>query len=181
MALVPMCFFSCAQGRDSETNKNNSDMILVAYFSATGTTEGVAKKIATATGGELLEIKPAEGYSSADLDWTDSNSRSSRESANPETRPAIVMEKDDIAKYNVVFLGYPIWWDEAPRVINSFIESFDFKGKTVVPFATSGSSGIGNSVRVLRKSYPSIKWQQGKLLNRATFDDVKRWVDGLGF
>lgn len=156
-------------------------MILVVYFSATGTTEGVAKKIASATGGELLEIKPAEGYSSADLDWTDNNSRSSRESANPETRPAIVIEKNDIAKYNVVFLGYPIWWDEAPKVVNSFIESFDFTGKTVVPFATSGSSGIDNSVNVLRKSYPTIKWQQGKLLNRASFDEVKSWVGGLSY
>lgn len=156
-------------------------MILVAYFSATGTTEGAAKKIASATGGDLLKIEPEERYSSADLDWTDNSSRSSRESAMPESRPAIIVGKKEISSYDVIFIGYPIWWDEAPRVINTFIESFDFNGMTVIPFATSGGSSIANSVEVLRKTYPTIKWKQGKLLNGASNSTINDWIKELGY
>lgn len=163
-AVMTFCFLSCAQGK--KDNNNNKTMILVAYFSATGTTESVAKKIASVSGGELLEIKPKVEYSSADLNWNDNSSRSSRESADRKARPAIVIGANDISSYDVIFLGYPIWWDEAPRVINTFIEMFDLDGKTIVPFATSGGSGIANSVKTLQRSYPGINWRQGKLLNR---------------
>ena len=95
---------------------------------------------------------------------------------NPQARPALKDTKLDIAAYNVVFIGYPIWWDQAPRIINTFIESHDLKGKTLVPFATSGGSGIGNSVKELRKAYPDLEWQDGKLLNRASRNTVQNWV-----
>ncbi len=172
-------FTACAQGnKDNQTDKA---MTLVAYFSATGTTESVAKKIASVTGGKLLKIEPEVQYSRADLDWTDSSSRSSRESATPESRPAIVIGEKGISSYDVIFIGYPIWWNEAPRVINTFMESFDFNGKTVIPFATSGGSGIANSVKVLRKTYPAINWGQGKLLNRASGTTIENWIRGLGY
>ena len=168
---------ACAQQKtDMESSKT-----LVAYFSATGTTESVAKKIASVTGGKLLKIEPEVQYSRADLDWTDSSSRSSRESATPESRPAIVIGEKGISSYDVIFIGYPIWWNEAPRVINTFMESFDFNGKTVIPFATSGGSGIANSVKVLRKTYPAINWGQGKLLNRASGTTIENWIRGLGY
>lgn len=179
-ALASLCFISCAQGKKNENDYNNKNMVLVAYFSATGTTEGVAKKIAAATDGDILEIKPEVGYSSDDLDWTDNSSRSSRESANRQSRPGIVLETNDVSSYEVIFLGYPVWWDEAPRVINTFIETFGLEGKKVIPFATSGGSGIANSVNVLRKSYPSVNWQSGKLLNRASSASVKEWTESLG-
>lgn len=181
LALVSLCFFSCAQGgKNGIKNNKNNNMVLVAYFSATGTTESVARKIAAATGGDLLEIKPENEYSHADLDWTDNSSRSSRESADPESRPSILPVDKEVSSYSVIFLGYPIWWDEAPRVINTFIESYGLNGKKVIPFATSGGSGITNSVNILRKSYPSIEWQTGKLLNRTSASAIENWVKGLG-
>lgn len=136
---------------------------LVAYFSATGTTAKVAKEIAAETGGELYEIVPAEPYTAADLDWRNSHSRSSVEMNDPKSRPAMKGSKDDIGSYDVVYLGYPIWWGVAPHIINTFIESHDLKGKRVIPFATSGGSGIERSVGELKAAYPDINWQEGKL------------------
>lgn len=180
LALVSLCFFSCAQGGKNGIKNDNNDMVLVAYFSATGTTESIARKIAAATGGDLLAIKPEKEYSHADLDWTDNSSRSSRESADPNSRPSILPVDKEVSSYSVIFLGYPIWWDEAPRVINTFIETYGLDGKKVIPFATSGGSGITNSVNILRKSYPSIEWQTGKLLNRTSASAIENWVKGLG-
>ena len=154
---------------------------LVAYFSASGTTARVAGKVAQATGGELYAITPAESYTSADLDWNDKQSRSSVEMNDPKSRPAIKGRKENIADYDVIFIGYPIWWDLAPRIINTFIESHDLKGKTVIPFATSGSSGITNSAAALKKTYPDIDWKEGKLLNRASAGDIREWVGKLGY
>lgn len=153
---------------------------LVAYFSATGTTEKVAEGIAEACGGELFEIVPATPYSSADLDYTDNASRSSREMGDASSRPALAADELDLSGYDRVFLGYPIWWNEAPRVINSFLESHDLSGKTLIPFATSGSSSISNSVKMLRQSYPGLEWQDGRLLNRAGASEISAWVESLG-
>ena len=150
--------------------------VLVVYFSATGTTRQVAKQIAKIANADICEITPTKPYSSVDLDWTNKQSRSSVEMNNPKTRPEIKALSVDVSKYDYVFLGYPIWWDLAPRTVNSFIEATDLSGKTVIPFATSGSSTIANSVAVLKKTYPKIKWQTGKLLNRVSEKEIGTWV-----
>lgn len=149
---------------------------LVAYFSATGTTAAAAQMLAKVTGGELWEIAPAKPYSQADLDWTNQNSRSSVEMRDAASRPALKATKRDIAKYDVVYIGYPIWWHVAPTIINTFIESHDLKGKTLIPFATSGSQDIEYSVDALMETYPSLHWKPGKLLNGATEDSIRTWV-----
>lgn len=149
---------------------------LVAYFSATGTTAAAAQKLAKVTGGELWEIAPAKPYTSADLDWTDQNSRSSVEMRDAASRPALKATKSNIAKYDVVYIGYPVWWHVAPTIINTFIESHDLKGKTLIPFATSGSQDVEFSVDKLKKTYPSLNWKPGKLLNGATEDSIRTWV-----
>ena len=143
--LGPAAF--AQQKTDMESSKT-----LVAYFSATGTTAAVAETIARVTGGELFAIEPEEAYTSADLNWNDRNSRSSVEMNDRNTRPALKALKENMAGYTVVFIGYPIWWNEAPRIVNTFIESHDLGGKTVIPFATSGGSGENNSVSVLKKT-----------------------------
>ena len=152
---------------------------LVTYFSATGTTRSVAQKIAKATCGDLWEIAPKVAYTSADLDWTDKQSRSSVEMSDPTARPALAAVNEHIADYDTLFIGYPIWWYVAPRIINTFVEAHDLKGKVLIPFATSGSSAIGPTVAALRKAYPSLNWQDGRLLNGATEASVKAWVKGL--
>lgn len=149
---------------------------LVAYFSATGNTQRVAKQVATITGGELYEITPAEEYTSADLDWHDNKSRSSVEMNDKSARPAIIADLENADSYDTIFIGYPIWWNEAPRIINTFIEKYSFAGKRVIPFATSGGSSISNSATQLRRSYPDIDWGEALLLNRATNDDIKNWI-----
>lgn len=161
--------------------QNNNKHILVAYFSATGTTARAAEKLANVTGGELYAITPAESYTSADLDWHDKQSRSSVEMNDPKSRPAIKGRKENIADYDVVFIGYPIWWDLAPRVINTFIESHDLKGKTVIPFATSGGSTLAGSAVALKRSYPSLNWKEGRLLNRADEKTIRTWIEKLRF
>lgn len=150
--------------------------VLVAYFSATGTTEGVAKLIAKSTGGELYKIQPEKKYTSADLDWTEKTSRCCKENDNPESRPAIVKDKDNLDAYDVIYLGYPNWWNGAPRIINTFIETYSLKGKTVIPFMTSGGSQIENSEKNLKQKYPDVNWQKGKLLNGASQKDIDDWV-----
>ena len=154
--------------------------ILVAYFSASGVTAGAAKEIAEAVGGDLFEIRPEEPYTAADLDWRNKKSRSSIEMNDPASRPAIAAEDLDISSYDVVFLGFPVWWYMAPTIINTFLETYDFSGKTVIPFATSGSSGIENCEKKLQQQYPSINWKSGKLLNGHPGQDVlDSWVKSL--
>ena len=162
-------------------NNKMQKKVLITYFSATGTTAQAAKRIANVTGGDLYAITPVESYTSADLDWHDKQSRSSVEMNDPKSRPAIKGTKENIADYDVVFIGYPIWWDLAPRVINTFIESHDLKGKTVIPFATSGGSTLAGSATALKKSYPSLNWKEGRLLNRADEKTIRTWVEKLGF
>ncbi len=153
-------------GANAQNKKNMTQKkTLVAYFSATGNTEKAAKKIAGTTGGTLYAIQPVQKYTAADLDWNDRNSRSTKEMNDAKSRPAIKKTLKDIKQYDTVYIGFPIWWDLAPRVINTFIETYDLSGKTVIPFATSGGSGIGNSEKALKKSYPKLNWKQGKLMN----------------
>lgn len=136
---------------------------LVAYFSASGSTAQLAKTIAEVTGGDLFEIKPEQPYTSADLNWNEKKSRSSIEMSDPNSRPAIATTVKNMDEYDTVFVGFPIWWYVAPTIINTFLESYDFSGKTVIPFATSGGSGMGKTDSVLKKccSDKTI-WKQGK-------------------
>ena len=135
----------------------------------------MAKQIAKNADADICEIAPAKPYSNADLDWTNKQSRSSVEMNNPMVFLYIKAVSVDVSKYDYIFLGYPIWWDLAPRTVNTFIETADLAGKTVIPFATSGSSTIANSVAVLKKSYPKIKWQTGKLMNRVGEKEMGTW------
>ena len=175
-AVTGICFAACAQnkGGDSMQVENKP---LVVYFSATGTTAHAARTIADVTGGTLYEIVPQQAYTSDDLDWNDRQSRSSVEMKDPNARPALKQTKVDIGDYDVIFVGYPIWWNQAPRVVNTFIESHDLKGCKLVPFATSGGSGITNSVKELRKAYPDLEWQDGKLLNGTGRNEVWNWAN----
>lgn len=169
MAIVAMCTTVYAQKGEGK--------VLVAYFSATGTTEDVAEKIAAVTGGELHEIAPEQAYTDADLDWNNRQSRSSVEMNDPKSRPALKEKKANMADYDVVYIGFPIWWGVAPHIVNTFIESHDLKGKTLIPFATSGGSGISQAVAALRKAYPDLNWQDGKLLNRADERTIRAWIE----
>ena len=169
-------FAASACSQNKSQNIMEKKKVLVVYFSATGTTRLVAKQIAKIADADIFEIAPAKPYSSADLDWTNKQSRSSVEMNNPKARPEIKAVSVDVSKYDYVFLGYPIWSDLAPRIVNTFIETADLAGKTVIPFATSGSSTIANSVAVLKKSYPKIKWQTGRLLNRVSEKEIGTWV-----
>lgn len=157
-----------------------SKKILVAYFSASGVTAKAAWKLSEAIGADLHEIKPEVPYSSADLDWTDKNSRSSVEMNDPSSRPAIAEKLPDMEKYDVVFVGFPIWWYVAPTIINTFLESYDFSGKTIIPFATSGGSGMGKTNAKLKPSCPGATLLQGRLLNGSLSEDsLKKWVQDL--
>ena len=152
---------------------------LVAYFSATGTTEQVAKELADVTGGTLYEIKPEVRYTDADLDWHDRNSRSSVEMMNKNSRPAIIKDLNDADGYDRIFIGFPVWWYTAPTIINTFIETYGFKGKTVILFATSGGSTVDKANKDFAASYPAINWKPGKTLNGASKAAIKTWVEGL--
>lgn len=165
MSLLTFSCSSKAQKQTTDADTQSDKKILVAYFSCTGTTERVADAIAQAVSGKLYRITPAAAYTSADLNWNNKASRSSVEMVDETSRPALGGETLNLQDYDVVFLGYPIWWDLCPRPVNTFLEKYDFSGKTVIPFATSGGSSIAHSVRQLRKLYPNVTWNDGKLLN----------------
>lgn len=139
---------------------------LVAYFSTGGVTANVAQALAAAIGADLYQIVPEVPYTRADLDWTDKNSRSTREMEDPASRPAIAGSCEDLEEYDTIFVGFPIWWYVAPTIINTFLESYDFSGKTVVPFATSGGSGMGETNQKLRLSCPGARLLEGRVFSR---------------
>lgn len=153
-----------------------ADKVLVAYFSATGTTKAAAELVARATNGELMAIEPTKAYTSADLNWHNQQSRSSVEMNDPTARPAIKKSKENLDGYSTIYLGFPIWWYVAPRIINTFLEAYDFTGKTIIPFATSGSSNISGAVKALRQTYPTLKIDDGRLLNSVSYDDIVKWT-----
>ncbi len=157
-----------------------TNTVLVAYFSATGTTKAVAEQIALASGGELMEIEPMQPYTSADLNWNNKHSRSTVEMNDESARPAIKKSKENLDGYDVVYVGFPVWWYVAPRIINTFLEAYDFTGKTIVPFATSGGSGIAGCTKALRKTYPALHIEDGKLLNYTSCEDIQSWVKNYG-
>jgi flavodoxin len=155
---------------------------LVAYFSATGITRKVAEALAEAAGADLYEIKPQTPYTKADLNWHDKKSRSSVEMSDKSSRPAIADNDANVSAYDVVFIGFPIWWYIAPTIINTFLESYDFAGKTIVPFATSGGSGIGETVANLKASVDaSATIVEGRILKgKQTKETLTAWVTSLG-
>ncbi len=153
---------------------------LVAYFSATGNTEGVAELLQTALDADLYEIVPEVAYTSEDLNYSSDDCRANREQNDPDARPAIDGSVENMDSYDVIFLGYPIWWGEAPKIISTFLESYDFTGKTIVPFCTSGSSGIGSSAEHLAGLAGSSTWLEGaRFAPGASQEEVAAWVDGL--
>lgn len=156
--------------------------ILAAYFSCTGTTARVANEVAKAAGADLFEIKPAQPYTAADLDWTVKGSRSSREMADEHFRPEIADRVGNMAEYGVVFVGFPIWWYVAPRIIETFLESYDFSGKTVVPFFTSGGSGAGKTDAILHKCCPAAHFLPSIHLSaNVTAEGLKKQLSALKF
>ncbi|MDD7390627.1 MAG: flavodoxin [Lachnospiraceae bacterium] len=152
---------------------------LVAYFSAGGTTKKAAEMIAESAEADLFEITPKVAYTKADLNWMDKKSRSSVEMGDKTFRPEIAASDIDIAAYDEIILGFPIWWYVAPTIVNTFLEAYDFSGKKIVLFATSGGSGFGNTVRELQPSAPGALIKEGKLMNGASAREISEWVKTL--
>lgn len=138
---------------------------LIAYFSASGVTARAAREMADAIGADLYEICPAAPYTDADLNWTDKKSRSTLEMNDPACRPAIASQVERMEQYDTVFVGFPVWWYVEPRIVDTFLESYDFTGKTMIPFATSGGSGISKAEKSLREHCPGGNWKKGRLVN----------------
>ena len=153
---------------------------LVAYFSASGVTEKMAKTLAEVTGADLFEIQTAVPYTTADLDWMNKKSRSSVEMSNPDSRPEIGNKIPDMGQYDTVFVGFPIWWYVAPTIINTFLESYDFTGKKIATFATSGGSGMGKTDSILKKCAPNADWKEGKRFGSADKNALKAWAESQG-
>lgn len=177
-AVLTISLSACSQNKKQD-NKGMKK-VLVAYFSASGVTRGVATQLAEVTGGTLHEITPLQPYTAADLDWTDKQSRSTVEMQDKSSRPAIKDTLTNMADYDVVYVGFPIWWYTAPTIINTFIESYDLKGKTLIPFATSGGSSIRKACDDLKTAYPDLKWKEGRLLNHASKKELEEWVKSTG-
>lgn len=161
----------------NEVSENNT---IVVYFSATGTTKGVAERIANVTDADIFELLPAEPYSDADLNWHDKDSRTSIEMNDPNVRPAIANDTVDLNSYTTVYIGYPIWWGDAPRMMSTFVEAHDFDGKTVIPFCTSGGSGIGRSGENLASQAGSGNWLSGGRLDAGISEsEIQDWINNM--
>ena len=159
---------------------DSGNKILIAYFSATNNTENIANHLNEILDADLYEIVPETPYTSDDLNYNDSSSRSSQEMNDPDARPAISGGVDNIEQYDVIFLGYPIWWGEAPRIINTFLESYDFSGKAIAPFCTSASSPLGSSAAMLQDLTTNATWLGGQRFSGGdAASDVQEWVDSL--
>jgi len=173
--FLSVLMLACAIFTNAKADDNK---ILVAYFSATGNTKAVAEKLATAINADLFEIVPEQLYTSEDLNWQNDQSRSSIEMGDRSSRPAISSKIDDMAQYKIVFVGSPIWWGREPSIIDTFIESYDFSDKTVIPFVTSGSSGIGDYGANLQSLAPNAKVLTGKRFsNDVSAEELKSWAD----
>ena len=173
---------ACGGGNDDKGKLPQTDPsnILVAYFSCTNRTEGVAQKIANVTGGDLYEIAPSQPYTQEDLAYGNSSCRANQEQNSATARPAINGSVQDMESYDVIYLGYPIWWGKAPKIIYTFFESYDFAGKTIVPFCTSGSSPITGSLSEIQALAPAATWLGGRRFEAsATEAQIKAWIDGL--
>ncbi|MBR1793117.1 MAG: NAD(P)H-dependent oxidoreductase [Bacteroidales bacterium] len=174
MVIMILNLTATAQSHKQEIKQMKT---LVAYFSASGVTEAVARQLAEAAHADLHEIKPEKPYTEADLDWTDKQSRSTIEMKDRSSRPTITDKIKNMAEYEVIYVGFPIWWYTAPTIINTFMEAYDFAGKTVIPFATSGGSNIKQACADLKNAYPNVDWKEGRLLNRVSTTELKKWVE----
>ncbi len=164
----------------SENTDGSVKNTIVVYFSATGTTKGVAERIADVTNADLFEIVPAEPYTSADLDWNDKNSRTTIEMNDQNARPEILDDTISFDGYSTVYIGYPIWWGDAPRIMSTFVEAHDFNGLTVIPFCTSGGSGIGRSGSNLASQAGSGNWLDGDRLDAGiSEEELGTWINSL--
>ena len=169
------------QPTESTAEQTADTTVLVAYFSATGNTRGVAERIAALTGGDLYEITPAEPYTAEDLDYTNSESRTSLEMADPDARPALGGAALSLEGYDTLYLGYPIWHGQAPRILSTFAEQYDFDGLTVIPFCTSGSSGIGSSAGELAMQAGSGTWLEGQRFSAdVSEEELQTWLEDQG-
>ena len=165
--------------QDTASDAGNIDT-LVIYFSETGNTRGVAEKIASITDADIYEIKAAEEYTDADLDWNDSDSRATREQNDASARPEIGSDPVSLEGYKTIYIGYPIWWGEEPRIMDTFVESYDFDGITMIPFCTSGSSDIGKSAKNLADNAGSGNWLDGERFDGGVSEEeLKSWIEGL--
>ena len=170
---------TAAEPASEEPAAAHSD-VLVAYFSATGTTKGVAERIASVTGGDLYEILAAQPYTEADLNYNDNSSRSTTEQNDKSVRPEIGSEDISLEGYTTIYLGFPIWWGEEPRILDTFVEKYNFDGITVIPFCTSGSSGIGRSGSNMEELAGSGTWLQGERFGGSVSEEeLKSWIEGL--
>ena len=164
----------------NEEQPSSGSEVIVVVFSATGTTKGVAERIAAVENADLYEIIPSEPYSDADLNWNDSNSRTTKEQNDPSIRPEIAGERIELDEYTRIYIGYPIWWGEEPRIMDTFVESYDFGDAEVIPFCTSGGSGIGRSGSNLASLAGSGNWLDGDRLDAdISEDELKTWISGL--
>ena len=172
-----LCAFSAVYAEQAEQSPVEERDVLVIYFSATGTTKGVAEKIAALTDADIFEIVPAEPYTSADLNWNDRNSRTSVETDDPSCRPEIDGEPVDLEGYSTIFIGYPIWWGDIPRIMSTFVESYEFGEITMIPFCTSGGSGVGQSDKHLEEQAGSGKWLKGtRLQGNISEEALMSWI-----
>jgi len=167
MLFVAACCLMLGSYAQEKQGKENKEMkkTLVVYFSATGTTKAAAQKLAKEKNADLFEIVPEQLYTAADLDWKDKQSRSTLEMKDKSSRPAIKGKCENIADYDIVWIGFPVWWYTAPTIINTFIEAHDLSGKVINVFATSGGSGVTGSANDLKKTYPQYKWGESRLMN----------------
>lgn len=157
-------------------SKKTAKKVLVVYFSETGTTRSAAKKVKKATKGTLYQIKAADSYTSADLDYSNDNCRATVEQHNGTIRPKVKGKVKNIRKYDVIFVGYPIWWGKEPMIIRTFLESYNLKGKKIVPFCTSGGSGISGSVKGVKAAAKGANVAKGKDLTDASYKSVEKWA-----
>jgi len=176
-----LLLFSCVPFAASAEKTEPSSHILVVYFSATGTTKSVAEKLAEGLSADLYEIVPKEPYTDADLNYNDRRSRTSIETDAPNCRPEIAGELPDLSAYDTVFIGYPIWWGDTPRIVSNFVENVDLKGKTLAVFFTSGSSGLGSSMKHLMQQAGAGEWLEGKrFTSRTSVEELVNWAVSLG-
>ena len=187
--MLVMAMTSCsggnsgASGGDQAAQQNTDDKSIVVYFSCTGNTKAVAEEIAAHTGSDLQEIVPEEPYTEEDLNYNDDSCRANVEMNDPESRPAISNTIENLSDYDTIYIGYPIWWGSLPRIMNTFFDTYDFSGKTIVPFCTSGSSSISQSVSVIKEAEPEAQIKEGLQVSSAGADDssdeVSRWIEEI--
>jgi len=178
--MLAMTLSACNNTKKSSEMTNEKKKTLVAYFSATGTTEQVAKTLAEAAQADLFKIEPEKPYTAADLNWNNDKSRSSVEMKDKSSRPAIANRVENIDQYDVIYIGFPVWWYTAPTIINTFLEQYNLEGKTLIPFATSGGSKITNVHNELAVSAPNATWKQGSVLNgNPSVDELRSWINEL--